>query len=72
MSDRAFKANKSNLDLSIGDLDGSHTTVLPVEQEVGYQGSKKRRTTNAIYLTDRQGFPIAMSANVSGSHHGFV
>ncbi|WP_345008190.1 transposase, partial [Snuella lapsa] len=64
-----LKANKSKLDLSSGDLDGSHTTALRGGQEVGYQGRKKRKTTNAIYLTDRQGLPISMSEPVSGNHN---
>ncbi len=64
-----LKANKSNLDLSSGDIDGSHTTALRGGQEVGYQGRKKRKTTNAIYLTDRQGLPIAMSEPISGNHN---
>lgn len=64
-----LKNNKSNIDLSSGDLDGSHTTALKGGQQVGYQGRKKRKTTNAIYLTDRQGLPIAMSEPVSGNHN---
>ena len=35
----------------------------------GYQGRKKRTTTNAIYVTDRQGILLAMSTPVSGSHN---
>jgi transposase len=64
-----LKHHKSNLDLSSGDLDGSHTTALKGGEEVGYQGRKKRKTTNALYLTDRQGLPLAMSAPVSGNHN---
>ena len=64
-----LKANKSYLDLSSGDLDGTHTTALRGGEEVGYQGRKKRKTTNAIYLTDRQGLPLAMSEPVSGNHN---
>lgn len=30
---------------------------------------KKRKTTNALYLTDRKGLPLAMSAPKSGEHH---
>lgn len=60
---------KSQIDLSSGDLDGSHTTALRGGEEVGYQGRKKRKTTNALYLTDRQGIPLAMSAPVAGNHH---
>jgi len=61
--------HKSKIDLSSGDLDGSHTTALKGGQQVGYQGRKKRKTTNSLYLTDRQGLPLAMSDPVSGNHN---
>lgn len=61
--------HRSKLDLSSSDLDGSHATALKGGQEVGYQGRKKRKTTNALYLTDRQGLPLAMSAPISGNHN---
>ncbi len=61
--------HKSHLDLSSGDLDGSHTTAIKGGQEVGYQGRKKRKTTNSLYLTDRQGLPLSMSEPVSGNHN---
>ena len=64
-----LKNNKSKLDLSSSDLDGSHTTALKGGEEVGYQGRKKRKTTNALYLTDRQGLPLAMSEPISGNHN---
>lgn len=64
-----LKNNRSMLDLSSGDLDGSHTTVLKGGEEVAYQGRKKRKTTNSLYLTDRQGLPLAMSEPVSGNHN---
>ncbi len=64
-----LKAHKSYLDLSSGDLDGSHTTALRGCQQVDYQGINKRKTTNAIYFTDRQGLPLAMSEPVSGNHN---
>lgn len=60
---------KSSLDLSSSDLDGSHTSALRGGEQVGYQGRKKRKTTNALYLTDRQGLPIAMSEPISGNHN---
>ena len=34
-----------------------------------YQGRKKRKTTNALYLTDRQGLPLAMSEPVAGNYN---
>lgn len=51
------------------DLDGSHTATLCGGECCGYQGRKKRTTTNAIYVTDRQGIPLAMSTPVSGSRN---
>ena len=60
---------KSFLDMSSIDLDGSHTTALRGGDCQSYQGRKKRKTTNAIYVTDRQGIPLAMSTPVAGSHN---
>ena len=60
---------KSFLDMSSVDLDGSHTATLRGGECCGYQGRKKRTTTNAIYVTDRQGIPLAMSTPVSGSRN---
>ena len=55
--------------MSSAELDGSHTTALRVGECCGYQVRKKRKTTNAIYVTDSQGIPLAMSTPVSGSHN---
>ena len=55
--------------MSSVDLDGSHTRVVKGGEAVGYQGRKKAKTTNALYLTDRQDLPLAMSNPVSGEHH---
>lgn len=57
------------LDLSSTDLDGSHATALRGGGAVEYQGRKSRKTTNALYLTDRQGLPLAMSEPVAGTHN---
>ena len=59
----------NELDMSSVDLDGSHTAALRGGEEVGYHGRKKRKTTNALYLTDRQGLPLAISHPKSGEHH---
>lgn len=61
--------HKSGLDLSSVDLDGSHTPAIRGGEEVEYQGRKKRKTTNALYLSDRQGLPIAMSEPLAGNHN---
>lgn len=60
---------KSHLDLSSVSIDGSHTTALRGGEEVAYQGRKKRKTTNSLYLTDSQGLPLSMSSAVAGNHH---
>lgn len=60
---------KSLLDLSTSSIEGSHTRALRGGEEVAYQARKKSKTTNALYLTDNQGIPIAMSSPVSGNHH---
>lgn len=64
-----LRKNKSMLDLSSVDFDGSHTSTLRGGEEVEYQGRKKRKTTNALYLSDRQGLPLAISNPVAGNHN---
>lgn len=61
--------HKAELDLSSADIDGSHTPALKGGEEVAYQGRKSRKTTNALYFTDRQGLPLAISNPVAGNHH---
>lgn len=61
--------NKSELDLSTSSIDGSHTRALRGGEEVEFQTRKMSKTTNALYFTDNQGMPIAMSTPVSGNHH---
>src|SRR5690606_12846563 len=63
------RRHRAELDLSSVDLDGSHTPAIRGGHEVEYQGRKKRKTTNALYLTDRQGLPLAMSEPVAGNHN---
>ena len=55
--------------MSSVELDGSHTPVKRGGQSVGYQGRKKAKTTNLLFLTDRQGIPLACSDPVSGNHN---
>lgn len=60
---------RSKLDTSIDNLDGSHTPVKRGGQAVGYQGRKKTKTTNMLFLTDKKGIPLACSDPVSGNHN---
>ena len=39
-------------------------------EKTEYQGRKKRCTTNALFLTDNQGIPLAMAEPKAGNHAG--
>ena len=60
---------KSQLDLSSIELDGTHSTCKSSGEQVGYQGRKKARTTNMIFITDLNGNVIGSSEPISGEHH---
>lgn len=64
-----LKLNKSYLDMSSIQFDGSHTPAKRGGEAVGYQKRKKAKTTNALFLTDKQGIPLAMSEPVKGNHN---
>ncbi len=40
---------KGTIDLSSGDIDGSHTPALRGGEEVAYQGRKSKKTTNSLF-----------------------
>lgn len=61
--------NRRLLDMSSVELDGSHTRVKRGGEAVGYQGRKSAKTTNMLFLTDRQGIPIGCSEPINGEHH---
>ncbi len=64
-----LEKNKVSLDLSVSAIDGSHTKALRGGEQVEFQTRKMCKTTNALYLTDNQGLPIAISSPVAGNHH---
>lgn len=64
-----LKMNKAVLDMSSTALDGSHTPAKRGGEAVAYQGRKKAKTTNMLFLTDKQGLPLACSDPVSGNHN---
>lgn len=66
---RMLFANKSKLDMSVINMDGTHTPVKRGGQAVAYQGRKKCVTSNMLIVTDRQGVPIGWSQPISGNHH---
>ena len=54
--------------MSLSHIDGPHTPAVRGGESVDYQARKKRKTTNSIYFTDRQGLPLAMSEPQKGNH----
>lgn len=61
--------NRSDIDLSICNLDGSHSPAKQGGEGVAYSSRKRCKTTNALFLTDKNGIPVAMSVPQSGNHH---
>ena len=68
MFSRLIRKYRSLLDLSLSHIDGSHTPEVRVGECVEYQGRERRKTTNSIYFTDRQGLPLTMSEPQKGNH----
>jgi transposase len=64
-----LQANRSFLDLSSIQLDGSHTPAKRGGEAVGYQGRKSAKTSNSLFLSDNQGQMLAMSTPQSGEHN---
>ncbi len=61
--------HKGLLDMSICNLDGTHTPSKKGGNEVAYQGRKKAKTTNNLVLVDSTGVPVAFSKSIAGNHH---
>lgn len=64
-----MKSFKSLLDLSTGQLDGTHSPAKRGGEAVDYQGRKKCKTSNILLLTDRNGLVVACGKPVAGNHH---
>jgi transposase len=64
-----LKANRSKLDLSSMQLDGSQTPCKKQGEHIGYQGRKGAKTTNALFLCDKDGQPLAMATPQGGNHN---
>ena len=66
---KLLSIEKSKLDMSSVQLDGSHTPAKRGGEAVAYQRRNKSKTTNALFLTDKQGIPLAMSDPIDGNHN---
>ena len=57
------------LDLSLAFFDGSHTLAKRGGFRVSYQRRKKAKTTNTLWLTDRQGLVVSFVPPLSGRNN---
>lgn len=64
-----LRLHRRVLDLSSIPLDGSHPPAKNGGVAVGYQGRKAARTTNALFVADNQGQPLAVATPQAGQHH---
>lgn len=60
---------RRTLDLSVVQVDASHTRARSGGQATGYQGRKKSRTSNIHLLCDNSGLPLACGQPQEGQHH---
>ncbi|MEM9980990.1 MAG: transposase family protein [Bacteroidota bacterium] len=64
-----LSAHKSLLNCLSVQLDGSQTPVKGAFEAVGYQRRKKAKTTNQLFLCDKNGIVISFGRAVAGNHH---
>ena len=64
-----LRLNRRALDLSSIQLDGSHPLTKNGGAAIGYQDRKAARTTNALFLADNQGLPLAVATPQAGNQH---
>jgi transposase len=60
---------KDYFDMEMINIDGSHTPAKRGGEEVGYQNRKKCKTTNMLFLADKNGNLISCSEPIAGNHH---
>jgi transposase len=66
---KVLAIKRTSIDLSSIQLDGSHTPAKRGGIAVAYQGRKKAKTTNALFVTDKNGLPLGMSVPEAGNHN---
>jgi transposase len=64
-----LREHKKQLDLSSMQLDGSQSLAKKQGESIGYQGRKRARTTNALFLCDNAGLPLAVATPQAGQHN---
>jgi len=68
MFDNIVKENNGKYDLSVIHLDGTQTIAKKGGSKTAY-GRKKYKTTNALFMTDKNGLPISLCKLNSGNHN---
>jgi len=64
-----LRLHRRTLALSSVQLDDRHTMAKNGGAATGYQGRKAGRTTNALFLADNQGLPLAMATPQAGNQY---
>ena len=67
--EQLLSKHKPQLDLSLAFLDATHTIAKRGGDEVGNFGKRKIKSTNTLWLTDRQGLVVAFCPPLSGKRH---
>jgi transposase len=57
------------LDLSVLNLDGSHTIAKKGGENVAYQARNRAKTSNILPITDKHGYVVASTGIVTGNHN---
>jgi len=65
----SLRLHRRTLDLSSVQLDGSHPLAKKCGAAIGYQGRKAGRTTNALFLADNKGLPLAVATPQAGNQY---
>ena len=60
---------KEQLNLSVLNLDGTHTIAKSGGESVVYQRRKKVKPTNSLPITDKDGIILSATGLVAGNHH---
>ena len=65
----SLRLHRRPFDLSSVQPEGSHTPAKNGGAAIGYQARKAGRTTNALFLADNQGLPLAVATPQAGNQH---
>lgn len=60
---------KPLLNLSVALFDGTHSQAKRGGEQVAYQGRKKCKTSNTLWLTDASGLVVGFTLPIAGNHH---